>query len=79
MTTHAAPICYLCKHFLPDIWKGKTGICKAFPGGIPEDIWYNREDHRSPYPDDNDIQFEGKDKEATEATEELARIYWEVE
>ena len=44
--------CSLCKnstHF---------GNCKAYPVGIPEDIYYDDFIHTKPYPGDNGIQFE---------------------
>lgn len=33
-------------------------LCKAFPKGIPEDIWFEGKDHTVSYPGDNGIQFE---------------------
>lgn len=40
MTMVYVPICIDCKHF-DNFKKGKNGrpSCKAFPGGIPYDIW----------------------------------------
>ncbi|MBP9890050.1 MAG: hypothetical protein KBF93_27370 [Leptospiraceae bacterium] len=32
--------------------------CQAFPNGIPEKIYINENDHTSPYPGDNGIQYE---------------------
>jgi hypothetical protein len=57
------PICVSCKHFM-DYQHGahgaeqNTGICTAFPQGIPLPIWRSRVDHRKPVADDHGIQFE---------------------
>ena len=34
------------------------GNCKAYPVGIPKDIYYDDFEHTKPYPGDNGIQFE---------------------
>ncbi len=49
--------CHLCKH---DI-RGEVG-CKAFPDGIPFPILRGEHDHSKPYPGDNGIRFEPKEK-----------------
>ena len=36
--------------------QGQT--CTAFPGGIPDPIWYNQVDHRQPFTGDGGLQFE---------------------
>ena len=33
-------------------------FCAAFPGGIPEDIWENRFDHRQPRDGDHGLRWE---------------------
>lgn len=48
--------CSYCKNKLP-----KGAICKAFPGGIPEEILMRENDHMQPIEGDNGIQFEGRD------------------
>lgn len=60
---YSKPICENCKHILND----KPGyFCKAFPGGIPEEILTGDDDHSKPLPEqDNDIVFEPIDKNGT--------------
>ena len=43
MITH--PKCYLCEHFTGDL---HNGICKAYPDGIPKNIWENEKEHNEP-------------------------------
>ena len=54
MQTIFSPICTFCTH-LTDIQSRK---CKAFPGGIPREIWLGKNTHMTPYPGDHGIQFE---------------------
>lgn len=49
------PICYGCKHFIPD---SPDLTCGAFENGIPFVVLSSQHDHRQPYPGDNGIQFE---------------------
>lgn len=49
------PICMGCRFFNHSEPEGFT--CKAFPEGIPEEIVMGDFDHRTPYPNDNDIQY----------------------
>ncbi|MCJ7572187.1 MAG: hypothetical protein MUO82_10000 [Candidatus Thermoplasmatota archaeon] len=44
--------CGKCKHL-----KGE-GYCKAYPDGIPMDIWTAKRKHDKPIPGDQGIQFE---------------------
>lgn len=48
--------CVFCKHFNRDDRSKMT--CMAFPNGIPKDIQELKVIHTSPYPADNDIQYE---------------------
>lgn len=50
--------CTLCSHFTTI----SKMTCKAFPEGIPGEIWSNKVSHRQPYSGDNGIVFELKDK-----------------
>ena len=45
-------ICSFCKHF-KSVYK-----CAAFSDDIPIEIWTGQNDHTTPYPGDNGIQFE---------------------
>ena len=68
MTSRTPPQCLSCKHWVSPLDRTDedasqaepTQTCAAFPlpEGIPNDIWWNRADHRKPHADDNDIQWE---------------------
>ena len=51
-----SPQCNKCRHLI-----ARRGACQAFPKGIPDEILFNRADHRKPYPGDRGIRFEEKD------------------
>ena len=61
MTQFAPPICISCKHYhyarnrnrMPD-----TRTCKAFPDGIPKQVYYMEHDHRQPFKGDRGIVYE---------------------
>ena len=50
------PICAKCKHLVMDC--RREPYCKAFPEGIPDDIFVRRCNHRRPFPGDNGVRFE---------------------
>lgn len=58
------PQCFDCRHFDED-WAIGTDSpyykCRAFEK-IPDKILLNEHDHKEPYPGDNGIRFEPKDK-----------------
>ncbi len=50
-------VCTFCQH-----WNRKSGrTCKAFPKGVPMEIWLGENDHRTPFKGDHGIQFEEVD------------------
>lgn len=70
MTIGQAPECLECKHL--DLASAKRGPdaprvprCKAFPRGIPDEIYFEGRSHREPYPGDKGIRFEPKDPSET--------------
>lgn len=65
MTSRVPTQCRACVHF--DV---KTGVCDAFPGGIPDDIIFWGFDHRGEFPNDRGVRFELKPGE--EAEEDFA-------
>lgn len=51
-----SPVCTFCVHF--DETDVLARLCKAFPNGIPLDIWLGQKNHDEPYPGDNGVRFE---------------------
>lgn len=49
-------VCNMCKN----LDHKKVRVCKAFPKGIPAEIWLGLNDHTKPYEGDHGIQFESE-------------------
>jgi hypothetical protein len=52
------PVCLRCRHF--DENSGMPYKCRAFPAGIPDEIFIRGNPHTKPFPGDNGIRFEPK-------------------
>lgn len=64
MTSRPSPQCLACAHWTSPLdrdGEDSTQTCAAFPEGIPDDIWWNRADHRQPFNGDNGIRWEPLD------------------
>lgn len=48
------PACIDCKNLI----SVRGAKCKAFPDGIPEEIWIGGNDHKKPVEGDHGIRFE---------------------
>lgn len=50
-----SPVCTFCKNYISG---REIRKCRAFPDGIPDEIWTGENDHTKPYKGDHGIQFE---------------------
>lgn len=62
MSTFSPPICLNCIHLQGHNSEGER-VCKAFPEGIPDKIYFEAGDHTKAWPGDHDIRFEPKPSE----------------
>ena len=53
--TIGVPVCWTCKNYAQD---SPDPVCRAFPDGIPEQIYLGNVPHKKPYPGDNGIRYE---------------------
>ncbi|GEM_PF-2674088 len=58
MSTVYPEICMFCKHLFNEKVGQNQYKCKAFPDGVPSEIYQGKYDHRNPYPNDSGITFE---------------------
>lgn len=56
MVSLEAPQCNTCANLIRE-W-GTDFRCKAFPQGVPEELYTSCVSHTEPYPGDNGIQYE---------------------
>jgi hypothetical protein len=68
MTSRPPPQCLSCKHWVSPLDHGDTAhepepvqTCAAFPDAIPDDVWWNKVDHRQPVEGDGGIRWESLD------------------
>ena len=55
-------MCTECAHFDEDAqFDEGVNRCRAFPDGIPPEIWVEGHDHREPVPGDRDVRFEPRE------------------
>lgn len=50
-------VCMFCKHLFNSNVRQNQYKCKAFPDGVPREIYQGKYDHRNPYPNDLGIRF----------------------
>lgn len=59
---HIMSNCFSCKHLFWLTDKSKSiEVCKAFPNGVPKEVYTGKVLHTKPYPGDNGILFESVD------------------
>lgn len=78
-TKLGSQVCSRCRHFREnriDRREADSGpefrfrpTCNAFPYKIPDEIWYEQNDHTMPYPGDQGIQFEDSGVHPPRSTE----------
>ncbi len=47
--------CYGCKNYIQ--CNGKKEVCRAFPDGIPDDVYWGKVSHDMPIDGDHGIQY----------------------
>lgn len=52
--------CMHCKRFIRDVFADLNN-CDAFPGGIPDEIFWGKNLHKEAYPGDHGIRFDPED------------------
>jgi hypothetical protein len=61
MTSRPLPQCIACVHWISPLdrgdWLGTEQLCTAYPDGIPDEVWWNRADHRQPLPNDGGVRL----------------------
>ena len=58
-----SPICDGCKWYALQYNDDGVPICKAFPEGIPPEVWLGENNHQKSYFGDHGIRFVSKEKE----------------
>ena len=67
MTSRPPAQCLSCRHWTSPLDRtdasapDPTQTCTAFPEAIPDDIWWNRVDHRQPHEGDRGVRWESLD------------------
>ncbi len=54
-------LCDTCQRFRDTYFDQKSNVyvntCEAFPGGIPDDIFYDAADHTNPWKGDDGLRY----------------------